>query len=176
SLSVSCCALLVMVFLFFVSTAPATSEIYTLSLHDALPISSGRVDAVVLRAQRREASDTAGRARARDRRIRGEPPRPRAYRARDRLPRFPLLARVQSRGQLHRRRRRRPARRAAGFGPRAAAAATACRVSAYAFLTPRRASGSTAFSPYCPRSARVRPPSGSSPRGTSASTELRSPL
>src|SRR5687767_15823892 len=44
-----CCAF----FFFFFFHDPATTEIYTLSLHDALPISARREDGVVQRAGRR---------------------------------------------------------------------------------------------------------------------------
>jgi len=68
---------------------------------------------------------SARRARPADRRQRLEPGRPRPARLRDRLPRPALVAGVQPRGQLHRRRRSPAARRARARRARAAAPAHA---------------------------------------------------
>ena len=73
-----------------------------------------RLDALLLRALRLAASGPARRARARDRRQRLESARPRAARLRHGLPRLQLLAGVQPRRQLHRRRRAAPAAGARG--------------------------------------------------------------
>ena len=77
-----------------------------------------RLDDRLLRALRRPASAAAGRGRPADRRQRLQPRRPRPPRTRHRLPRPPLLARVQPRRQLHRDRRRGPARGARRRRPR----------------------------------------------------------
>ena len=111
----------------------------------------------LLRTLRRAAPAAAGRSRAPDRGQRLEPRRPRPARTRDRLPRPPLLARLQPRRQLHRDRGRDPARRARRGRPAAPAPARLQR--SCAFLTRRRARGSTGSSPSCPRSARARRPS-----------------
>src|SRR6266581_4679381 len=71
-----------------------------------------RLDAALLRALGRAAPGAAGRARPADRRLDLEPDRPHPARARDRLPRSPLLARVQPRGLVHRDRGRDPLPRA----------------------------------------------------------------
>ena len=135
----------------------------------------GRLDARLLRPLRRPASGAAGRARARDRRQRLEPARPRPARLRHRLPRLPLLAGVQPRRQLHRRRRRHPRSRRS----RSATASRAGRAAAVDAAPRRRRRrgrrGSTATSPACPRSARARRPSGCSRRAACSSTARARP-
>ena len=89
------------------------------------------------------ASVSAGRARARARRQHLESRRPRPARLRHGLHRLPLVAGVQPRRQLHRRRRRTPLPLVRRGRPNEPAR---WRRSAFTSLRRRRASGSTAFS------------------------------
>src|SRR5581483_6236546 len=73
----------------------------------------GRLDARLLRPLRLAPPGAARRARPLDRRQRLESRRPHPAWLRDRLPRLPLLARVQPRRHVHHRRRRDPLRRRA---------------------------------------------------------------
>src|SRR5436305_14899608 len=52
-------------FCLFFFNDPATTEIYTLSLHDALPISANAADQPVVRASKGTTGDRDGRARDR---------------------------------------------------------------------------------------------------------------
>ena len=98
----------------------------------------------------------SGLARARDRRQHRQPDRPGAPRPRHRLSRLRLLAGVQSRRHVHRRRRRaalRLVRRGRPGKP------SRWHRSTFASLSSRRALGSTASSPSGPSSSRARSPS-----------------
>src|SRR2546425_11334205 len=100
-------------FLFFFFNDTATTEIYTLSLHDALPISRRRGDPAARPDPRAAPSAPRGRLRGRARRARagGRRPRARAARAQQWA-----AGRGPTRRGCERRRRLRDAARDAGRG------------------------------------------------------------